>query len=117
VTGTARGCRAYSAHKATALDFLKFLESNETQQFFVTQASFAPVLPNLYTDSTLTQKLPYLPVLQKSISNAVPRPVTPFYPAVTKAVQDNAYAALQGSKPVDQALKDMQAAIQSATGG
>jgi multiple sugar transport system substrate-binding protein len=108
---------AYSAHKATALDFLKFLESNETQQFFVTQASFAPVLPNLYTDSTLTQKLPYLPVLQKSISNAVPRPVTPFYPAVTKAVQDNAYAALQGSKSVDQALKDMQAAIKSATGG
>ena len=65
----------------------------------------------------LVSKLPYLPVLQKSIENAEPRPVTPFYPAVTKAVQDNAYAALQGQKSVDQALKDMQAAIKSATGG
>jgi multiple sugar transport system substrate-binding protein len=107
----------YSKHKATAFDFVKFLESEETQKFFVTQGSLAPVVTSLYTDSDLTSKLPYLPVLQKSIANAVPRPVTPFYPAVTKAVQDNAYAALQGQKTVDQALKDMQAAIKSATGG
>ena len=107
----------YSKHKATAFDFVKFLESEETQKFFVTQGSLAPVVSSLYTDADLTSKLPYLPVLQKSIANAVPRPVTPFYPAVTKAVQDNAYAALQGQKSVDQALKDMQAAIKSATGG
>ena len=59
-------------------------------------------------------KLPYLPVLQKSISSAVPRPVTPFYPAVTKAVQDNAYAAIQGQKSVDQspgALNDALAGL------
>jgi multiple sugar transport system substrate-binding protein len=107
----------YSKHKATAFDFVKFLESPDTQKFFVTQGSLAPVIPSLYTDPSLTAKLPYLPVLQKSISTAVPRPVTPFYPAVTKAVQDNAYAAIQGQKSVDQALKDMQAAIKSATGG
>ena len=59
-------------------------------------------------------KLPYLPTLKTSIQNAVPRPVTPFYPAVTKAIEDNAYAAIKGDKTVAQALKDMQAAIQSA---
>jgi len=53
-------------------------------------------------------------VLKTSIENAVPRPVTPFYPAVTKAVQDNAYAALKGEKTVDAAISDMQAAIESA---
>lgn len=108
---------AYSDHKATALDFLKFLTSQETESFYATQGSLAPVIGSLYTDPALVQKLPYLPVLQKSIATAVPRPVTPFYPAVTKAVQDNAYAAIQGQKSVDQALKDMQAAIKSATGG
>jgi multiple sugar transport system substrate-binding protein len=108
---------AYSGHKATALDFMKFMTSEESERFYVTQGSLAPVLGSLYTDSALTAKLPYLPVLQKSIENAEPRPVTPFYPGVTKAIQDNAYAALQGQKPVDQALKDMQAAITSATGG
>jgi len=38
---------------------------------------------------------------------------------VTKAVQDNAYAAIKGDKSPEQAVKDMQAAIQAAstTGG
>jgi multiple sugar transport system substrate-binding protein len=107
----------YSAHKATALDFVKFLESEETQRFFVTQGSLAPVLASLYDDAELNKKLPYLTTLKTSIENAVPRPVTPFYPAVTKAIEDNAYAALKGDKSVDQALSDMGAAIQTATSG
>ena len=71
----------------------------------------------LYDDPELVQKYPYLPVLKTSILNAVPRPVTPFYPAVTKAVQDNSYAAIKGEKSVQQALTDMQAAIQAAGQG
>ncbi|NJC72308.1 ABC transporter substrate-binding protein [Planosporangium thailandense] len=105
---------AYSAHKATALDFVKFLESEETQRTFVEKASLAPVIASLYDDQALVSKLPYLPTLKTSIENAVPRPVTPFYPAVTKAIEENSYAAIKGDKSVDQALKDMQAAIQSA---
>jgi multiple sugar transport system substrate-binding protein len=104
----------YSAHKATAFDFLKFIESEDTQRYYVTQGSLAPVITTLYDDQALVSKLPYLPVLKTSIQNAVPRPVTPFYPAVTKAVEDNAYAAIKGDKSVAQALKDMQAAIQAA---
>ena len=104
----------YSKHKATALDFMKFMTSQETETFYATQGSLAPVLTSLYSDATLTQKLPYLPTLLTSIQNAVPRPVTPYYPAVTKAVEDNAYAALKGDKSVDQALSDMQSALQAA---
>jgi multiple sugar transport system substrate-binding protein len=107
----------YSQHKATAHDFVKFLESAETQKFFATQGSLAPVVASLYTDKDLDAKLPYLPVLLKSIKSAVPRPVSPFYPAVTTAVQDNAYAAIKGDKTVDQALKDMQSAISAASSG
>ena len=105
---------AYSDHKATALDFLKFLQTEETQKWFVTQGSNAPALAALYDDPALIKEQPYLPTLKTSILNAVPRPVTPFYPAVTKAVQDNAYAAIKGDKPVQQALTDMQAAITAA---
>jgi multiple sugar transport system substrate-binding protein len=108
---------AYSAHKATAFDFLKFLLNEEQQRWFVTQGSLAPSLQSLYDDPALIKKYPYLPVLKTSILNAVPRPVSPFYPAVTKAVQDNSYAAIKGEKPVDQAISDMQNAIQSASQG
>ncbi|MFI5084323.1 MAG: ABC transporter substrate-binding protein [Actinomycetales bacterium] len=104
----------YSKHKATDKDFLAFMTSAETEKFYATQGSLAPVLGALYSDAALVQQLPYLPVLKTSIDNAVPRPVTPFYPAVTKAVQDNAYAAIKGDKSVDQALTDMQSAISSA---
>jgi multiple sugar transport system substrate-binding protein len=104
----------YSKNKATALDFLKFMTSEESEKFYVTQGSLAPVLKSLYDDPALVAKLPYLPVLKTSIENAVARPVTPFYPAVTKAIQDNAYAALKGEKTVDVALSDMDKAISSA---
>jgi multiple sugar transport system substrate-binding protein len=108
---------AYSAHKATAFDFLKFWASEETGRYFATQGSLAPVLSSLYDDPALQKKLPYLPTLKTSIENAVPRPVTPFYPAVTKAIQDNSYAAIKGEKPVEQALTDMNNAIKAAGGG
>jgi multiple sugar transport system substrate-binding protein len=108
---------AYSAHKATAFDFLKFLLDEQQQRWFVTQGSLAPSLQSLYDDPALVKKYPYLPVLKTSILGAVPRPVSPFYPAVTKAVQDNSYAAIKGEKSVQQALSDMQAAIQAAGQG
>jgi len=105
----------YSKHKATALDFVKFLQTPETQKFFITQGSLAPVRADVYKDSSLVQKFPYLTPLLTSILNAEPRPVSPFYPAVTKAVQDNAYAAMKGSKSVQDALKAMSDSIKTAS--
>jgi multiple sugar transport system substrate-binding protein len=107
----------YSKNKATALDFVKFLIEEEQQKFFATQGSLAPVLGDLYEDQELVSKLPYLPVLKTSIENAVPRPVSPFYPAVTQAIQENSYAALKGEKSAEQALADMQKSIESAGAG
>ncbi|WP_457965382.1 ABC transporter substrate-binding protein [Arthrobacter sp. D1-29] len=107
----------YSKNKATARDFVKFLIEEEQQKFFATQGSLAPVLGSLYEDQELVSKLPYLPVLKTSIENAVPRPVTPFYPAVSQAIQENSYAALKGEKSAKQALEDMQKSIESAGAG
>jgi len=115
--GHSAAISVYSKNKATALDFLKFLTTEENQKFFATQGSLAPVLGKLYDDQELVAKLPYLPVLKTSIENAVPRPVTPFYPAVTKAIQENAYSAIKGEKTVDAALSDMQKSIESASAG
>lgn len=115
--GHSAAISVYSKNKATALDFVKFLVEEEQQKFFATQGSLAPVIGDLYEDQELVSQLPYLPVLKTSIENAVPRPVTPFYPAVTKAIQENSYAALKGEKSVEQALSDMQKSIESAGAG
>jgi multiple sugar transport system substrate-binding protein len=114
--GHSAAISAYSDNKATALDFIKFLESEEIQgDYFLLKASNAPVLSALYDDPELQKQVPYLETLGTSIGSAVPRPVTPFYPAVTKAIQDNAYAALKGDVSVEEALKNMSDAIGSAS--
>ncbi|SNT16645.1 ABC transporter substrate-binding protein [Rhodococcoides kyotonense] len=105
---------AYSENKATAADFLRFLQGEQAQRI-IAEGALPPVFGSLYDDPALIAEMPYLPALKESIANAVPRPVTPFYPAVSKAVQDNAFAAIKGEKTVDQAIEDMQAGIESAS--
>jgi multiple sugar transport system substrate-binding protein len=114
--GHSLGMSVYSKHKATVRDFMAWFESEPTQRRLLVKESNAPVLASLYTDSDILNnpKLAYVKTLGESLKTAVPRPVTPFYPAVTAGIQTNAYAALKGDKSVDQALKDMQAALAAA---
>ena len=111
------GISAYSDNKATAIDFVNFLLEEEQQRTLLTKGSLAPALEALYTDEALVKEFGYLPTLQTSITNAVPRPITPYYPGVTTAISDNAYAAIKGEVDVPTALEDMAAAIESASQG
>ncbi|WP_040814265.1 ABC transporter substrate-binding protein [Nocardia concava] len=104
---------AFSKNKATALEFLRFL-IGEDAQHIVASGALPSVRASVYDDPALIAKMPYLPALKDSIASAVPRPVTPFYPAVSKAIQDNAYAALTGNKSVDDAITGMQKGIETA---
>jgi multiple sugar transport system substrate-binding protein len=111
------GISAYSDNKATAIDFVNFLLEEEQQRTFLTVGSLAPALESLYTEPDLVKEFGYLPTLQESIANAVPRPISPYYPGVTTAISDNAYAAIKGEVPVDEALTNMADAIQAASTG
>jgi multiple sugar transport system substrate-binding protein len=115
--GHSEAISQYSAHKQTALDFLKFIDAPAQQKYILEKGSLAPVLSALYDDPSLVQKFAYLPTLKTAIENAVPRPVTPFYPAVTKAIEDNAYAAIKGSVSPQQAVTNMQKAMEAAASG
>ena len=112
--GYNNGINVNSKHKATALDFMKFI-INEENQLSLAENSFPPVLASIYDDEALVEEHPYLPALKESLENAKPRPVSPFYPAISKAIQDNAYAALTSGKSVDDATKDMASAIKQAS--
>lgn len=112
--GYNNGINVNSKHKDTAKDFIQFIISEENQKSFA-EASFPPVLASIYEDASLVEKFPYLPALKESLEKAAPRPVSPFYPAISKAIQDNAYAALTANKPVADAAKDAKAAIEAAS--
>ena len=111
--GYNNGINVNSENKATARDFIEFVINEENQTSFA-EASFPPVLASIYDDESLIEQFPYLPALKESLENASPRPVSPFYPAISKAIQDNAYAALTDGKSVDDATADMKAAIEPA---
>jgi multiple sugar transport system substrate-binding protein len=107
---------AYSKNKGTAKDWIEFMQSSDSQKNVVQVQNQASVRTDLYTDPELVKVSPYLPVLQKSLETAVPRPKTPNYNAVSLTIQENAYAALQGKKTVDQAITDMAAGLKKAIG-
>jgi multiple sugar transport system substrate-binding protein len=114
--GYNNGINVYSENKATAFDFVQFILSEENQKGFAEQ-SFPPVLASIYEDESLIEQFPYLPALKDALDNAQPRPVTPFYAAVSKAIADNAYAAIVEGKPVDEVVTNMSDAITSSTAG
>jgi trehalose/maltose transport system substrate-binding protein len=98
---------AFSKKQQTAVEFTKFATNQENAKEMVGLTSNAPAWTALYDDPDLVKKLPYLPVLKEGLLNAKPRPVTPYYQEVTTAIQEDAYAALQGQKSPDQAVNDM----------
>ncbi|MGW7486954.1 ABC transporter substrate-binding protein [Streptomyces sp. NPDC054786] len=103
---------ASAENKATAIDFMKFFASQEIQRFTLSRAPGAPTYHALYNDPKLIKQYPYLPTLKKSVLRAVPRPRVFQYGDVTAAIQQEAFAALTGSKSSAQALKDLQKTLQ-----
>ena len=82
-------------NKGTAVDFLKFMSSEETQKSNALATSSSPTLEKLYSDPDLVKKFAYMPIQLQSIQTAKPRPKAVEYGDVTLAIQDAAYGALQ----------------------
>ena len=108
---------AAGKHKRTALAFLKFMLSPESQKSGLELGGQAPTLASLYSDPALVAKQPYLPALLKSSQSAAIRPQSPFYPKITSAIQQNLYSALQGSASLDAAIAATQSALKDVSGG
>lgn len=106
---------AFAENRASALDFVKFLASEERQRANLLASSEAPTLAALYDDPELQRKYPYLTVLKESVLNAKPRPQAVRYGDVTAAIQEAAYAAISGARPSAEVLVDLQAKLQTLT--
>ncbi len=106
------GISAFAKNKGTAVDFIKWYNSAENQKSNTIATSQAPTWEALYTDTELTGKFAYLPVLQKSIANAKARPKAVKYGDVTLAIQDAAYGALNGQKQPKAAMDELQTKLE-----
>lgn len=99
---------AFAENKGTAIDFMKFVSTEEMQKNRLLEASTPGPLASLYNDEELTEVYPYLPTLLEATESAQPRPTVVKYADVTTAIQDSVYAALQGDATPDDALSGLQ---------
>ncbi|HEV7823387.1 MAG TPA: ABC transporter substrate-binding protein [Mycobacteriales bacterium] len=106
------GISKFAVNKKTALGFVQFMASEQRQRQNLEATSQAPTWASLYDDPALVEKFPYLPILEASILGAQERPEAVRYNDVSVAIQSEAYAALSGQKPTEQALKDLQARLE-----
>jgi multiple sugar transport system substrate-binding protein len=104
---------ASAKNKATAIDFINFMASEERQKANIEKTSQAPTWTSLYDDPGLNKQFPYLAPLKASIGSAQPRPKVVKYGDVTAAIQQAAYDALSAKTPPKQALSDLQTKLQS----
>jgi multiple sugar transport system substrate-binding protein len=98
---------AYSKHQKTAIAFIKYMTSLESERDVLTQGSSPPVWTRLYDDRSLIKRFPYLPVLKQSILSAKPRPVSPNYNQVSLAISNAVSGALSFRQTPDAAIKQM----------
>ena len=108
------GISTFARNKGTALKFVNWMQTKEQQQRRLADASLAPVLEELFDEPALHARIPYLKTLGDSIRTARPRPKAARYSSdVSRAIQDESYAAIEGTKDPQTALKDMQAKLEA----
>lgn len=115
--GHALTISTYARNKKTAVDFINFYVSVENNTRQALQASLAPVYASVYDDPILQKSQPYLTTLKASILTGAPRPKVVKYGDATLAIQDAAYAALQGTMSTDDALKQLQGKLTTLDAG
>jgi len=107
---------SYAENKETALEFIQFFVGEEQEEARLELSSRAPVYASFFEDDAVTATYPYLPTLLDSLESAQPRPKVVQYGTTTAAIQDEVYAAISGDKSPEDALEDLQAALEEING-
>jgi multiple sugar transport system substrate-binding protein len=98
---------AYSQHQQTALDFISYLTDLANETAMLKNGGFPPVWKQLYSDPSLRRQFPYLPVLERAIDSAQPRPVSADYDQASLMISSSVQAALRQRETPQQALAEM----------
>ena len=104
---------AFSRHPVTALAFIKFLTSLPSERQILVDASLPPVWDQLYADPALIRRFPYLPVLEKAILSAKPRPEIPNYAQLSLAISSTIHEALATNQPVNSTITTLSGELSS----
>lgn len=102
-----------STKKGAVIDFVKYLLSNEAQEVFYRTGGFYPVIKAFYDDSTYLNRYPEIRESKELLKCGVHRPLQENYTKYSKIMARYFALAIKGDIPVNEALRRVQAAIES----
>ncbi|HEU5230698.1 MAG TPA: hypothetical protein VFU49_22945, partial [Ktedonobacteraceae bacterium] len=89
-------------------EFIKYMLQPDAQKTGAISATWTTTLQSVYDDPDVLSKQPLFGKLKPILQNALPRPVSPKYTAVSDAIQRHIYQALKKQVSPAQALSGLE---------
>lgn len=105
------GVSSFSDVKPLAMAFVQYVCSAPVQKRMLLRLGWNPGRRDLYADPEVLQHAPHLPVLQKALQTAKPRPVLPYYSQLSAIVQGRLNSVLAGRYAAAGALREAEREI------
>jgi multiple sugar transport system substrate-binding protein len=102
-----------SAKKEAAVDFVKFLLSNESQEIFYTKGGYSPVINSFYSDSVFLRKYPKVAMIKRLLQFGVHRPLEDNYTKYSQIMARYFNLAIMNKITVASAMRQVQISIES----
>jgi len=96
-----------SKHKDEAWKFIEFIISEQGQKIQAIDGGHLPVLQSLYKDADVLKANPYFADMYDVVINALPRPVSPFYPKISESMQINIHKFLMNEIDAETAIENI----------
>lgn len=100
-----------SKKKEAAIQFLKYLLENESQEILYREGGYYPVIRSFYSDSSFNKRYPEIATMKRFMEHGVLRPVQENYTRYSKIMARQFSSAVAGKVSVDAALREVQRAI------
>jgi multiple sugar transport system substrate-binding protein len=95
----------FSINKSEAIDFMKFLISNDSQELFYRYGGYLPIVDSFYKDPEYLLKYPEITEMKKMLSVGKQRPTNADYTRYSKIMSYNFNLAIKNVISVREALK------------
>jgi multiple sugar transport system substrate-binding protein len=107
------GINAFSKNPDAAWKFNQYMLSPASQKTLAVQLSLFATLKSIYTDPDVLKASPFFGKMAPVFQNALPRPVSPFYPDISNAIQTRVHNALTKQATPASALSALQSDLQA----
>lgn len=110
------GINAFSSKTDAAWQFVHYMLQEPAQKEAAIKASLTVTLESIYDDADVLKANPFFTKLKPVFQTAQPRPVTPKYPDVTLAIQQQVHGALLKQATPADAMSALATQLQSIVG-